>query len=104
METTKTSIKQGKLVQEIVGDEAYEYYPLGEYIVAAPGICGGRPTFKYTRLEVAFILELLAVGWSIDQVLHEYEASEISYAAIQEAIHLAKDAFVKSNPPLPLAA
>jgi len=33
------------------GGEPYEYYPLGEYIVIAPGVCGGRPTFKGTRLD-----------------------------------------------------
>jgi hypothetical protein len=42
--TTKT------LVCEMYGDVPYEYYPIGQYIVAAPGVCGGRPTFKYTRL------------------------------------------------------
>jgi len=40
-----------KLVREIVGGEPYEYYPVGRYIVIAPGVCGGRPTFKYTRDE-----------------------------------------------------
>ena len=40
-----------ELVYEIVGGETYEYYPLGKYVVAAPKVCGGRPTFKYTRLE-----------------------------------------------------
>ncbi|WP_369229461.1 DUF433 domain-containing protein [Candidatus Entotheonella palauensis] len=38
----------------------YEYFPIGQYIVAAPKICGGRSTFKYTRLEVATILDLIA--------------------------------------------
>jgi hypothetical protein len=33
-----------ELVTETVGGEAYAYYPLGEYIVRAPGVCGGRPT------------------------------------------------------------
>ena len=51
-----------KLVHEVVGGEPYDYYPLGAYIVAAPGICGGRPTFKYTRIEVEVVLDLLAAG------------------------------------------
>lgn len=34
-----------ELVSEIYGGEPYEYYPLGEHIVAAPGVCRGRPTF-----------------------------------------------------------
>jgi hypothetical protein len=35
-----------KLITEMVGEEPYQYYPLGDYIVRAPGICRGRPTFK----------------------------------------------------------
>jgi len=49
-----------KLVHEVVRDEPYDYYPMGKYVVAAPGVCGGRPTFKYTRIEVEVILDLLS--------------------------------------------
>ena len=38
-----------KMVTEIVGGEPYDYYPPGEYIVFAKGVCDGRPTFKYSR-------------------------------------------------------
>ena len=31
-----------KLVTETVGGEAYQYYPLGEYVVRAVGVCGGE--------------------------------------------------------------
>ncbi len=57
-----------KLVREVIGGQPYAYYPLGKHIVSAPGVCGGRPTFKYTRLEVAVVLDLLANGWSMAQV------------------------------------
>lgn len=40
-------VKTLELVREGDGDDVYEYYPLGEYVVVAPGVCGGRPTFKY---------------------------------------------------------
>jgi hypothetical protein len=30
-----------KLVNETVGEELYQYYPLGDYVVRAPGVCGG---------------------------------------------------------------
>jgi len=54
---TNRSKKNGKLVTEMVGGEPYQYYPLGQYVVRAIGVCGGRPTFKYTRIEVK--------GWGV---------------------------------------
>jgi uncharacterized protein (DUF433 family) len=79
------------------GDMPYEYYPIGQYIVAAPGVCGGRPTFKYTRLEVAVILNLLAAGWTIEHILREYAESKLTTEAIAEAIRLAREALVIST-------
>ncbi len=35
-----------RMITEIVDDEPYEYIPLGEHVVKAKGVCGGRPTFK----------------------------------------------------------
>ena len=71
-----------KLVREIVGEESYEYYPLGQYIVAAPGMCGGRPTFKYTRIDVRHALGLLAAGCTVEQVAHSWKRDE-NYATIR---------------------
>ena len=79
-----------KLSQEIIGGEPYEYYPLGQHIVSAPGICGGRPTFKYTRIDVRHALNLLASGRSIKQVARGYE---IPVEALQEALELAARLF-----------
>jgi uncharacterized protein (DUF433 family) len=84
-----------RLVREIVGGEPYEYYPLGKYIVSAPGVCGGRPTFKYTRLEVAVVLDLLAAGWTVDKLIREYAKSHLSREAVMESVGLAKDALLK---------
>ena len=79
--------KAGKrLVCEIVGGEPYEYYPLGRHIVVAPGVCGGRPTFKYTRIDVRHALSLLAAGRTVERVAHGYQ---LPVAAIQEALALA---------------
>src|SRR6267143_7330009 len=86
--------KAKRLIHEIVGGEDYSYYPIGQYIVAAPGVCGGRPTFKYTRLEVAVVLDLLAAGWTTEHILREYAQSKLTPAAITEAIRLAKEALV----------
>ncbi len=92
-------IDNGKisLTRELFGGEIYEYYPLGQYIVAAPGVCGGRPTFKYTRLEVSVILAFLAQGATIDAVIKDYWRSKITPEAVQEAIQLASQALVQST-------
>ena len=82
------------LVHERVGEEPYDYYPLGDYIVSAPGVCGGRPTFKYTRLEVAVVLDLLAAGWTIEQLTYEYAKSNLTPTAIAEALRLARQALL----------
>jgi hypothetical protein len=39
-----------KVMTEIIEGETYQYYPLGKHVVRAVGVCGGRPTFKYTWL------------------------------------------------------
>jgi uncharacterized protein (DUF433 family) len=72
------------LVCEIVGGEPYEYYPLGQHIVAAPGVCGGRPTFKYTRIDVCHVLSSLAAGESPEDIVADYQG-RISLEAIEEA-------------------
>jgi uncharacterized protein (DUF433 family) len=84
------------LVREMYGGEPYEYYPLGRYVVAAPGVCGGRPTFKYTRLEVSFVLDRLAHGETIAELVRAYSASRLTPDAIEEAISLAGQALTRS--------
>src|SRR2546423_12559364 len=76
-----------KLQREIVGGEPYEYYPVGQHIVIAPGVCGSRPTFKYTRIDVRHALGLLSAGRTIKEVAKGYE---ISVEAVQEALELAR--------------
>jgi uncharacterized protein (DUF433 family) len=86
-----------QLIREVSGDTVYEYYPIGHYIVAAPSVCGGRPTFKYTRLEVATILDLLAAGWTVECLVQEYAQSRLTPEAIAEAIRLAKEALLTTT-------
>jgi|SRR5439155_12611148 len=77
-----------KVVREQSGAEVYEYVPLGKYIVSAPGICRGRPTFKHTRVEVAGVLDWLAAGNSLEEMLADYKG-RIPREAILEAARLA---------------
>ena len=82
------------LVHETYGGLPSVYYPLAQHIVAAPGVYGGRPTFKYTRLEVSVVLDLLAAGWTVDQIVREYAQSRLQPEAVLEAIRLAREALV----------
>ena len=86
-----------QLISETYGDTLYEYYPIGHYIVAAPDVCGGRPTFKYTRLEVATILDLLAAGWTVERLIQEYAQSHLTAEAVAEAVRLAKEALLTTT-------
>lgn len=90
------------MVHEMVGDEVYEFIPLGEYIVRAVGVCGGRPTFKYTRVEVEGILDRLAAGESVDNIVAGFNG-RISREAILEAVNIAKRSFISSLPDLAAA-
>jgi uncharacterized protein (DUF433 family) len=84
------------LTRELVDGEWYEYVPLGKHVVACPEICGGRPTFKYTRLEVSVILDLLAAGHSVKEVLRRYAHSDITAESVKEAVQIAKNALLRS--------
>ena len=77
-----------RLVTEIVGDESYQYFPIGKHIVSAPAICDGRPTFKYTGIEVAGILAMLSDGDTVDEIVEDYYG-RVSREAILEAVQIA---------------
>ena len=84
---------KSKLVCEMVNGEPYEYYPLGEYIVSSPEVCGGHPTFKYTRVEVAGVIDLVASGEPIQTLVKKFRG-RVSETAIDEALMLAAEALV----------
>ena len=73
------------LVRETLHGEPYEYCPLGRHIVAAPGVCSGRPTIKYHRLDAMHIIGFLERGDS-PQIARNYR---IPIAAVREAVKLA---------------
>ncbi len=41
-------------------------------IVLDPAVLAGKPVVKGTRLSVAFVLDLLAQGWSEQEILDQY--------------------------------
>jgi uncharacterized protein (DUF433 family) len=91
-----------QLITEMVAKEPYQYYPLGKYVARAPGVCGGRPTFKYTRIEITGTLDRLAAGETIDEIVSGY-CDKVSREAVIEAIQLISTQFLKTLPQLETA-
>ena len=58
---------------------------VGKFIVIDTEICHGKPTFKGTRILVSDVLELLAAGVSIKEIIKEYYPS-LSKEMIREAL------------------
>ncbi len=69
---------------------------LGRHIVADPGICGGQPTFKGTRIMVWIVLEQLDRGLTWEEIVREWDR-RVPEGAIAEAIAIA-DLVVKHEP------
>ena len=44
-----------------------------ERITIDPNILVGKPIIKGTRISVEFIIDLLARGWTAEQILKEYD-------------------------------
>ena len=42
-------------------------------ITVDPLVLVGKPIIKGTRIAVEFIVELLGRGWTVEQILHEYD-------------------------------
>lgn len=71
-----------------------------DHIHSDPGIVGGKPVVKGTRLSVEFILERLADGWSEQMILenHPRLTPESLLAVYGYLLEIAKDG-VLYNPP-----
>ncbi|MBO0863082.1 MAG: DUF433 domain-containing protein [Chloracidobacterium sp.] len=76
------------VIVEDLGGKSYEYIELGKYIVAARGVCGGRPTIKYRRLDARWILAFYENGDSMSMLAKWYK---IPIAAVKEVIALADE-------------
>ena len=61
-------------------------------ITIDPDVCHGKPVIRGLRYPVEMILELLAGGMSIDEILEDYEdlEKEDIYAVLQYASRLSK--------------
>jgi len=77
---------------------AHEAKVLGQYIVADPKICHGKPTFRGTRIMVQQVLEMVAEGMPWEEIVGQWRG-DVPREAIAEAVHLARDAFLKRTHP-----
>ena len=67
---------------------------MGRFIVTDPEISHGKPTFRGTRVMVSDVLEQVASGMAWETIIEEWNNS-VTKEAIQEAIQLASQAFIK---------
>ncbi len=58
-----------------------------ERIIVDPAILVGKPVIKGTRLAVEFIVDLLAQGWSEQEILRNYPG--LTHADIQACLNYA---------------
>src|SRR5262245_3380058 len=65
---------------------------LGEYIVADPLVCHGKPTFKGSRVMVFQVLEQVAYGTPWERIVWSGRG-KVPMEAITEAVKLASDLF-----------
>ena len=70
------------------------YLKIGQHLIAHPQVCGGRLTFRETRIKVADVLEMLDSGMTPQQVALNYPGL-VSIEAIQEAAMLVGDGVIR---------
>jgi uncharacterized protein (DUF433 family) len=69
---------------------------LGEFIVADPAICHGKPTYRGTRIMVWQVLAMLERGESWDYIRQAWPG-RISDEAIGETIRLARSSLLDEH-------
>jgi uncharacterized protein (DUF433 family) len=60
-----------------------------ERITIDPAVLVGKPVIKGTRISVEFVIDLLARGWSAEQILQEYD--HLTAEDIQACLAYASD-------------
>lgn len=69
--------------------------PWQDRIVVDPAVMTGKPVIKGTRLAVEFILDLLAEGWSYEEIERNYPS--LTSEDIQAALHYAAEALKRER-------
>ena len=66
-------------------------------ITVDPEVLAGKPVIKGTRMAVEFIVELLANGWTIEEVLENYP--QLKREDVIAALKYAAEVSRKARPP-----
>jgi uncharacterized protein (DUF433 family) len=70
-------------------------------IIVNPKVLVGKPVIKGTRISVEFLIELLANGWTHEQILKNYP--HLTEEDIQAALHYAAEVVKQEHVyPLPV--
>ncbi len=64
-------------------------------ITADPAVVVGKPVVRGTRLTVEFVLELIAAGWSFDEILANYPG--LTVEDIRACVGYAKDVLAEER-------
>ena len=64
-----------------------------EHITADPAVCHGKPCIKGTRVMVSVVLDNLAAGLAVDEIIQSYPSltAELIRAAVAYAADLARE-------------
>ncbi|MCL4415482.1 MAG: DUF433 domain-containing protein [Actinobacteria bacterium] len=71
--------------------------PLLRHISIDPNICFGKPCIRETRIWVSLILDLLADGMSVEELIQEYPqlTKESIRAAIAYGVEMSRERYVE---------
>lgn len=71
--------------------------PLLEHITVDPNVCFGKPCIRGTRIWVSLLLDFLADGMSIEEILEEYPqlTEEDVRAAIAYGAEMSRERYVE---------
>jgi uncharacterized protein (DUF433 family) len=64
-------------------------------IIADPTILVGKPVVRGTRLAVEFVLDLIAAGWTFDEILANYPG--LTVEDIRACVAYAKDVLAEER-------
>jgi uncharacterized protein (DUF433 family) len=66
-----------------------------ERILVDPAVLVGKPVIKGTRLAVEFLLDLLAEGWTSEEILGNYP--QLTADDLQAALHYAAESLKRER-------